>query len=67
MASRLAQSTRVQQATSFALRTCSAPIYQARMSIETATMQASLRDVDILDVFRLFVSIYQLHQDSCYY
>jgi hypothetical protein len=57
MGSCLAQSTRVQQATSIALLTCSAPINQARMAIETATMQAIWRD--LLYAFRLFVSICQ--------
>lgn len=64
MASCLVQSTRVQQATSFALSICSARIYQTRTSIETATMQASLRDMIVFVVaFRLFMSIYQLYQD----
>jgi hypothetical protein len=60
MGVRLAQSTRVQQATSFALLTCSAPFNQVQIAIETATMQASLWD--ILDAFRLFVPI-QRHQE----
>lgn len=60
MASRLVQSTCVQQATPFALLTCSAPVNQARMSIETTSMQAPLRDIDLLGAFRLFVSICQL-------
>lgn len=67
MTSRLVQYTRVQQATSFALSTCSAPIYQARMSIETATMQAFFTGRGQLGLVSPLVSIYHMYQDLCYY